>query len=539
MIFSIGFLAFTYQQMPHYFKKDLMSYDESTNAVVTNNLYKDFFPPRLRINSLTPEYQGWKEGPDWQHIPPAFLYVPIPFYFLDGGGPTIEVRRLSYVFVAYVLGVIFIIGIALLFKEKRATFVASIVAWLWLLTPFVRTVLNANAFGYSDIVLACSVVLSFLLIVGLNKRIHSDLPVDKNLYVFILLAATVPLLIKNVLGALPLMYLWIVIFRGLKADKLRKTDALLSVLFTVVVCFLYYGACLWKSPEAFKAEFFISFHHFGDYEGWKKPWHYFISNYLPQRYLSFMWWPFVAGLIASIYIWYTSKTTFRKFILGFFLSYFLLNLLAVSIVTSKSANFILQGYIFILFFVLYNIIDRVIEYFNELKFEKLIDRLYRMRESVGIVTFTVLGLLIAGNIYQMYELRTGQYNYATEHERFFHFGELTKDVLYADTKSLFILDTDEVEYPDSLVHEDPDYWLRYYILFNSGSEARRIEELANFSEEFDVLTRIKQRFNSVYLVTKPEMVLSKYADLESNFINYGYYKLLRIRKDNTLDLLKY
>ncbi len=536
MIFSIGFLAFTYQQMPDYFKKNLVSYDECTNAVVSNNLYYDIFPPRLRLNSLYPDYQNWKEGPDWQHIPPMFLYVPLPFYMIDGG-PTIEVRRLSYVLVAYLLGVFFIIGISVLFKEKRAAFVALIVAWLWLLTPFVRTVLNANAFGYSDIVLVFSVVLSLLLIVSLNKRVSSELPLDKNLFIFIVFASTLPLLIKNLLGALPLAFLSYVVFRAVLVDKLKKREAILALFFCAFLCVLYYGASWWKSPEAFQAEFFVSLMHFENYEGWQKPWHYFITHYLPERYLDFMWWPFVAAFFISLIVWFKSEATYRKTILGFFLAYFILNLVAISIVTSKSANFILQGYIFILFFVLYSLTNAIMERFEGLKLSQFLERLYQFKESIGIVTFTVFGLLIAGNIYQMRTLRISQYEYNTQNEYFFQFGELAKDVLYADIKTLFILDTDAQEYPDSLQHEDPDFWFRYYILFNSGSEARRIEELMAFTQQFDVKKRIMERYSQVYLVTTTELSRTKYEHLEGDFRHYGKYEVMPIVKGNTLQLL--
>jgi hypothetical protein len=538
MIFSIGFLAFTYQQMPDYFKKNLVSYDECTNAVVSNNLYYDIFPPRLRLNSLYPDYQNWKEGPDWQHIPPMFLYVPLPFYMMDGG-PTIEVRRLSYVLVAYLLGVIFIIGVSTLFKEKRATFVASIVAWLWLLTPFVRTVLNANAFGYSDIVLAFSVVLSFLLIISLNKRVTSNLPINKNLYIFIVFAATMPLLVKNLLGALPIAFLSFVVFKAVLANKLKKREAFLSVIFCGFLCAIYYGASWWKSPEAFKAEFFVSLMHFENYEGWQKPWHYFITYYLPERYFDFMWWPFVATFVISIIIWIKSKPTFRKTILGFFFAFFMLNLIAISIVTSKSANFILQGYIFILFFVLYSFSNAVMERFEGLKLSRFLDRLYQFRESIGIITFTVFGLLVAGNVYQMRSLRINPYDYKTQNEYFFQFGELARDVLYADTKTLFILDTDAKIYEDSLQHEDPDFWFRYYILFNSGSEARRIEELRTFSNEFDVKERILKRYSHVYLVTNSAFAKSKYEPLEGEFKRYGQFEVSPIVKGNALQILDF
>ena len=171
ILFSSGFLAFTVQQMPNYFKKDLISYDECTNAVVASNLYRDKFPPRLRINSITKEYQGWKEGPDWQHIPPLFSYVPMPFFWLDGEA-TIEARRLSYVLVAFLQCLLFMIGISILFKEKRAILIAAIACWLWLLTPFVRGVLTGNYFGYSDIVLSFSVVISMLFVIYIANSIR-------------------------------------------------------------------------------------------------------------------------------------------------------------------------------------------------------------------------------------------------------------------------------------------------------------------------------------------------------------------------------
>ncbi|MEZ5003886.1 MAG: hypothetical protein R2730_12725 [Chitinophagales bacterium] len=522
--------------MPNYFKKDLISYDECTNAVVSNNLYRDAFPPRLRLNSLTDEYQGWKEGPDWQHIPPLFLYVPLPFYYLDGE-LSIETRRLSYVWMALMQSLIFIIGIALLFKEKRAILIAALAAYLWTITPFTRGVLNGNYFGYSDIVLSFSVTLSLLLSIGLFQNIRRNNAIKGHLLALAITAATIPLLVKNVLGALPLLFLMVILIKGVRAQRIKTQEILLALFIPIVLCLLYYGASYWKSPEAFKAEFFVSFYHFGNYEGWKEPWHYFVSYYLPNRYFYFMWWPFVIGFFASLSLWSQLKKEKQKAVLTFFLLYFIGNLLAVSIVTSKSPNFILQGYLFILFFVLYLLWDKIIETIPELKFTLLIEKLYEFRWSIGIVTFSLAMVMIAGNIYKMKLLRNESYNYATQNERFYEFGERCHDVLYADIRSLFILDTDSLSYADSLVWKDPDYWMRYYILFHSGSEARRLEEIKAFNEEFDVYSTIKKKYNKVYLVTSPALLQSKYINSSKGFDRIGHYQVKIIRNEEIKALL--
>ncbi|MEZ5023246.1 MAG: hypothetical protein R2728_08310 [Chitinophagales bacterium] len=40
--------------------------------------------------------------------------------------------------------------------------------------------------------------------------------------------------------------------------------------------------------------------------------------------------------------------------------------------------------------------------------------------------------------------------------------------------------------------------MRYYILFNSGSEARRLEEVIAFNNEFDVFNKIKESIKSLF-----------------------------------------
>lgn len=538
LLFSIGVLAFSYQQMADYFHKDLISYDECTNAVVSNNLYRDNFPPKLRLNSLTDEYQGWKEGPDWQHIPPLFSYVPFVFYFLDGE-PTIEVRRYSYLFIAYLQGIIFIIGIFLIFKQKRAVFWAAAAAYLWIITPFTRGVLNANYFGYSDIVLAFTVTLSLLLTILVFQSIQrKETPVSGHLLALAITASALPVLTKNVLGALPWAFLVVVMYDGLTKRRIVRSEFFLTFFVPLSICAIYYGANLWKSPEAFKASFFVSFQHFGNFEGWKKPFHYFVTNYYPKRYFQFLSIPFLIGFIAAVYFWWNMEKEKQRSALYFFLTYFAIHLVVISIVTSKSANFALQSYLFLLFFVLYVLWDKILDIMPELKFTKLFDLSYKYRRAVGITTFTIFALLLAANIYKAKIIRTSPYNYNTQNEKFFQFGELSNHILYGSPSSLFILDTDEKTYPDGESFKDPDFWMRYYIMYHSGAEARRIEEVADFKNDFDVQDAIRRKYKEVFLVTSKKMQNGKYANLNSRFEQVGSYQVKKLRKKEVVRLVE-
>lgn len=536
IVYSVGFMAFTYQQMPEYFNKDLMSYDECTNAVVSNNIYRDFFPPRLRLNPLDEEYAGWKEGPDWQHIPPLSFYVPYPFYVLDGH-PSIEVRRLSYVFLAYLQGLIFLIAISALFRQKRAIFTAILVSWLWLLTPFVRQVLNANAFGYSDVVLSFTVVLAIL---GMLCYEFLEFRTEKgkwNFFLLVVFGVTLPILVKNVLGALPLAFFYFYLFRKRKQGGVSRRHIVWSVVLPVALCLVYYGASYWKSPEAFRAEFFTSFQHFGNYEGWARPFYYYLTHYLPGRYLGWMFFPFLIGLGYSVYLWMREDNQKVKSINGTFLWYFAIVFIVISIVTSKSANFLLQGYYFVLFFVAYTLLDKLARSIPGIRFNRLIQWMYAIRFQVFIVCIVVFGTMIYLNLSTFIEMRRNIYHYVTQKHQFFEFGELCDQYLYSDIHSMFVLDTDTLSYTKETVHLDPDYWLRYYILFSSGSEARRLEEVREYAADHNLMQTIRRRYRKIYIVASKKVIEKRYSDHESKFQAIGRYYIYEIPHDNLQDHL--
>lgn len=536
-VYSCGFLAFTWQQMPNYFEKDLVSYDEATNAVVSANLTRERFPPRLRPNSLTQEYQGWKEGPDWQHIPPLFLYVPYPFYQLDGD-VHIETRRLAYVAIAWLQGAIFLIGLSFLYRQKRAIMAGVLASWLWMLTPFVRGVLTGNYFGYSDIVLSCSVTLAFIMVLGYYFHDFKSREGKRQWLYFAILACTLPLLVKNMLGALPLALLLVAIAATKERENvIRSANIFRALSIPMVICGVYYGLNFIASPEAFKASFFVSWEHFGDFEGWKKPWHYFVSSYLPGRYFTWLTWPFVAALAGAVYLWTTRDKGPHRWLTLSFLVYFTLNLIAVSAVTSKSPNFILQGYLFLLFFVAYVLINQAMVAFPALKFSALLEWLYGIRRSVIIIIAVVFATFLYFNLDRMVELRRSEYVYQTPNEKFFQFGELSRDVLYAGTRTLFILDTDTLEYADTTAYRDPDFWMRYYILYNTGSEARRMEEVRAFTKQFNVGHAVAQRYDQIYLVSTPDARQARYPDLNGRFTRLGYFEILSLNRNELMELL--
>ena len=116
-LFIWSFTLLLQQQWDLIFLKELHGYDEHANTAVTGNLTRLSFPAKLRINSLTDIPTGyWMEDQYWQHIPPLFAYVPLPFYLLDGQ-VSIEIYRLSYAMIQMLTGIVLIVGVYLFHRS--------------------------------------------------------------------------------------------------------------------------------------------------------------------------------------------------------------------------------------------------------------------------------------------------------------------------------------------------------------------------------------------------------------------------------------
>ncbi len=354
-LFSAVFFSMFTDRAREIVDPEFRSGDEVFNGAVTANLTRDAFPPMVRLNPLITKQGHWTQGPYWQHIPPLFLYVPLPFFELfNNGEPDQGLLRLSYITILYLTCIIFIVGIASLEKNRTAIISAFIACTLLLLTPFT---LN-NALGYvinhSDSVLLLSTTLSLIALLYYLRRPQAK-RLEYSPYTIALIAfiVTLPIVVKTALGAIPLAFFTLFIVRDTK--KLFSKKIALVAFTSIATLLVAYGPLYISSPETFIKEMMTPFNHLsGKGEGPIHPWNYYFTHSLPNDYLGALTIPFCILLVWSMYlsIKYPFPRTTRNTLL-ITLIWFIWNFIAISSAATKVPNFLFQSYLFILFFVTY------------------------------------------------------------------------------------------------------------------------------------------------------------------------------------------
>src|SRR3989344_2421179 len=544
LVFSAWFVRNTSHDLPLVFQKDLLAHDESSNSVVAANVTRKFFPPMVRVNPLATEQGNWMEGPYWQHIPPLFAYVPYLFFQLDGQ-VTIEVKRLSYAFVTLLTGLLFIFSVYKYRESLLAALAGTAAAIFWVNTPFPHELITGYAFGASDIVLAFTVVCAFAGIIWyLRDGITLSADRQKVLYDTLKLGligmvVALPIMAKNLLGAIPaatyfILLIWdstILFRRGTAASdssprigEVRRGRFLVSASSFIGILALYFLPLYFASPQTFKNEIIVSFLHLQNLEGWGRPWHWYLSNYLPQRYLLGWTWVYYAGLIFALIYNIKAKVRITSRVA---LVWFVWNLVAISLVTSKVPNFIYQSYLLSLYAIVYSLF--VFARSMTTKQSGLWVRLPRLASEARRFAIVLLAFIFLVTGYEgvrfaqaFYAERASAYNYQTEHERFYQLAERLRDT-GLNTEDLVIIN-----------NPPNDCWERYYVLFLTGSESKTLLEM-----NFNTLTysSINQKYRAVYFVD-PSFVIKKIQSeelkgiLDANAASIQQ-DIARIKKDKT------
>lgn len=511
------------------FEKDLRADDESTNSVVSANLTRKIFPPMIRINSLQEKISNWHEGPYWQHIPPLFTYIPVPFFKLDNQ-ITIEVKRLAYAGVLLLTALTFLIATYLFDKKIKTTVAATLAAVLFVTNEFSRNLVTGIDFGNSDLLLAFTIVLSFASVCwylkeGREQRCRYSIWK----IVIISIVISLPIITKNLLGAIPATTFFILLIRDYKKINYQ--------LLAGFACFLAmlglgYIPLYLSSPETFKAEIFLPFTHMSNYEWWGRPWHFFITYYFPKNYTkSFTILYYISILLG---LWFLFKKRFSgrtKILLSLAVTWFFWNLIAVSMIESKAPNFIFQSFLLSLFFVSYLLIVLLTKTSLYIFIEKQVKNISISKPLIiNYTLILIITTLLSVTVYSYKELvinfskiRNSAYNYTTEHEIYYHFAEIAREK-GVSTNDLFIL-----------AYSKEDYWFRYYLLFLTGSEARTIGELKSFNKPY---TDIQKKYKRIFLVSDNS---EKYENsmLISNQIDYiDRFKVMEIEtKDLNSDYI--
>jgi len=510
-LFAAVFFRNTASDLPLIFKKDLLAHDESSNSVVAANITRKFFPPMVRVNPLVDEQKIWMEGPYWQHIPPLFAYVPYVFFQLDGE-VTIEVKRLSFAFLILLTGLIFIWGVYQYRKNVGAAIAGTVAAIAWVNTPFTHELVTGYAFGVSDIVLAFSVVCSFVAILWYLKRDRGErimYPMWKLALVGSIVA--LPIMVKNLLGAIPAAtYIILLLWDNKKINK----QFVVAATGFLGILLLYYLPLYFASPETFKKEILIGFLHMQDLEGWGRPWHYYFSNYFPQRYLFDWTWLYFIGLILAIALRFRYKGYKTLWLSGIWFAW---NLVAVTLIESKIANFVFQSYLLSLYFIFYSILVLILNLIRG-PGEKLISRLQPFLGAAVIVTMVLSGYQAVKLVRQFNVHRAQAYDYQSEREKFYGSAEQMREY-GINQKDLVIVHV-----------SDNDCWFRYNVLFLTGAEAKTLLEMSfGFNAK-----HIKDKYTRMYFVTNElgSMRFGEYTTTE-----YSLADMPQQQIKNTIDQL--
>jgi hypothetical protein len=302
----------------------------------------------VRINSLTNEQGHWMEGPYWQHVPPMFEYIPLALFVMDGR-VSIEMKRLAYAIVLFITGICFIISVSRFEQTRLANAAATFAAISWIITPFTRHLVSGIRFSVSDIVLAGTVVFClWALLRYLEQPTTNRIAYPTGKVALIGAIVALPILAKSAMGLIPATTFFAILLWDQKELNLKFLITCLT-FFGVILC--YFGALYLSSPETFWREITVPFYHFKDYEGWGKPWHFFVTTYLPVFYFHKLTPIIYASFLFSLALLFSNRLKGRPRTLMIICGgWFAWNLIAVSAVTSKAPNFVFQSYLPGLFF---------------------------------------------------------------------------------------------------------------------------------------------------------------------------------------------
>lgn len=491
LLFALFFSFILHQDWSLIFKKDLYFHDESVNSVVAANITRKFFPAMVRVNPLSEQPASWMEGPYWQHIPPLFTYIPYPFFKIDGH-VTIEIKRLAYAMVILLTGIIFILTVGFYEKTAIATLSAAIAAILFICTRFTRDLITGIEFGTSDIILAFTAICSFAAVcwyLGHPRHERRQYP----LWTFVpaTIVLTMPILAKNVLGAIP-----VTTFLALILADHRKINRRVLIVFLsfMVLVALYFVPLYWISPATFREALAVPAAHAGDYEGWARPWYVFFVDYIPHRYAVNLALPYGMSVLLGIYYLLARLKRSTAFnVLALSGGWFLWNLCVVSVIRSKAPNFIFQTYLLSLFFAVYPLLLIISDHYSQCEMRTRIEKIWRHDPHIvyrsQLAVFMVLLVLVVTVYFALFadisRTRAAAYSYDSIRERFYRFGEVEQR-MSADSNDIFVFNS-----------SPSDCWLRYYVLFLTGSEARTFDEMLSYGAPVE---RLRGRYRRLYFV---------------------------------------
>lgn len=511
ILFFVGLFAnFVSANIKPIFAKDLYFHDESSNSVVGANVYRQFFPPQLRLNPLIENYKisDWLEAKYWMHVPPAFAYIPYPLYVLDGQ-VSVEMKRLSYALVTLLTGIFFMAIVRVFLKDFKFLLASFVAVALWLNLPYTKDLIMGFQFGLSDILLAFTTVLSFASVAYFYRHRNEPDRIKTWHYLVIGGLCALPFAAKSMLGLIPFATMILAIIYRRNFFK----SLIYIVAGFVVIAAVFYLPLYLASPKIFVYEFMTSFKHFDNYEGWQRPWNIFFTDYLPNRYLigkqnmNIFFALYALGFVSIFLI----KDKTQRAILLVSGIWFLWNLAVVSFVKSKAPNFVYSTILFGIFFVIANI-SVIVGYIFK-RFQKFFEKI-----SVKFVNISIVVLLLVSGGFMLLTSVEAGVAFAKERVNNAQIGE------NAQFYDLSVYGRDQGWNSDDLViiNSENAYWLRFYVMFISGSEGVHSGQMEDFlSQNRNAKNIVMKKYKRVHFIKKSSGCVADPFYIPHDLIQYS------------------
>lgn len=309
-------------------------WDEAVHVNVVKNLANDCCVPKLHLTDIGIDFQDWTNNYIWTHKPLMPLFLQAAVYKVGGG--SLFAFRLPAVLFA-------LMSVVALFFTARRHFgyiVALVSSSLFAFNSYVFELVKGRQFsGLHDLcflffgILALGQILRIIEPSKNNFLFLKERELRWN-YILFGLFAGLGYLSKGGIALLffPVLCATVLISKNKKTSILNFLYAVLATLVIIfpekIILLLLYPA------EYFFEQSVQVLHLFKDLEYWGRPWDYYLTIYMRDFFLPYLYFPAVAGILYGMY---KARTDKRLVVLSVWVLSFLLPL---SFGVTKISNFI-------------------------------------------------------------------------------------------------------------------------------------------------------------------------------------------------------
>ncbi len=450
-------------------------WDEAVHVNVVKNLAADPWPPKLHLTDIGIDFQDWTNNYIWVHKPLLPLYLQSIFYKIS---PTLFAFRLP----SAIFAMLSIIALFLMARRHFGYTAAIISASLFAFNSYVFELVKGRQFsGLHDLMFV------FFGILALDKILSITNNSSKNLYIWFGVFTGLAYLSK---GGLALLFIPALFILSLRADNWKQ--GILNLSYSVLIILLVILPEKLGFLLLFPAEFYFEqslqvLHLFKDLEYWGRPWDFYLTVYLREILLPYLYLPVLVALAYSIA---KAKTDRQVMVMVVWvLSFFII----LSFGVSKISNFMFAALPALL-----------------ILFSLMIKDLRNARSSAWLLAMSAVIILIYVSLrLDLWQIKSFWFHTETALQRFalFFFSGF---IFFVSFLVLKLLENKIKLYPASKLA----FVLAFILIIGTYARANQLMDKKNQKEGFpqkqikEVAENVKNQYakNSIFLINAPELL---------------------------------